>query len=329
MLSFDLLTASGELRCVDRARDPALFHAVIGGLGLLGAIVRVRLQLARVESGRLRVLPVRVRSLDEQLAVFEEHLPEAGYLVSWVDAFARGAALGRGVLHRADHLHEGEDPLGRASLQALHQDLPPRIFGVPRSLLAAGLRPFVNPAGMRLVNAAKYQSARLGDRRPFLQSHVAFAFLLDYVPEWRAAYGPGGFLQVQLFVPRDGARRSLCDLLTLCQQRALVPTLAVLKRHRPDAFLLSHGLDGWSLALDFKVPDGQRDNLFSLAHALHARTLDAGGRFYLAKDAALDAQEFARSVGPAPLAEFARLKHELDPESLFESDLSRRLRLGQ
>lgn len=329
VLSFDLLTAAGELRLVDRARDPALFHAAIGGMGLLGAIVRVRLQLKKVESGRLRVLPVRVRSLDEQLAVLEENLPTAAYLVSWIDAFAQGRALGRGVLHRADDLHEGEDPLGRATLLALHQDLPPRIFGVPRALLATGLNPFVNPFGLRLLNTAKYESARLGDRRPFLQSHVAFAFLLDYVPEWREAYGPGGFFQVQLFVPREDARRSLGELLKLCQQRERVPSLAVLKRHRPDAFLLSHGLDGYSLALDFKLPRGRREELFSLAHALHARTLDAGGRFYLAKDAALNAHEFARSVGRERLAAFAGIKKDLDPEGLFESDLSRRLEIGK
>ena len=34
---------------------------------------------------------------------------------------------------------------------------------------------------------------------------VAFSFLLDYVPNWRKAYLPGGFIQYQSFVPKETA----------------------------------------------------------------------------------------------------------------------------
>ena len=38
-----------------------------------------------------------------------------------------------------------------------------------------------------------------------------------------------------------------------CQQAGMVPYLAVLKRHRPDPFLMTHAVDGYSLAMDFAV----------------------------------------------------------------------------
>ena len=37
--------------------------------------------------------------------------------------------------------------------------------------------------------------------------------------------------------------------------------LGVTKRHRPDKFLLTHAVDGFSLAMDFKVTDGNRAKL--------------------------------------------------------------------
>jgi decaprenylphospho-beta-D-ribofuranose 2-oxidase len=103
-----------------------------------------------------------------------------------------------------------------------------------------------------------------------------------------------------------------------------VSYLGVLKRHRPDEFLLSHGLDGYSLALDFPVrPRGRRD-LWKLLHDVADLTLDAGGRFYFAKDAVLTATHCQRAFGPS-LDTFRQLKAKLDPDHLFASDLSRRL----
>ena len=74
--------------------------------------------------------------------------------------------------------------------------------------------------GMAFINAAKYRTSRLSARTRYPQCHVAFAFLLDYVPDWRLAYGRGGFIQYQLFVPTGAARECLRDVLRICQSHA-------------------------------------------------------------------------------------------------------------
>lgn len=324
VLDLDLLTPAGEVLRLSRTERPDLFHAVVGGLGLLGAITRVRLRLKRVESGRLRVEARTGRNLDELFDRFEAYLPDADYVVGWVDCFARGAQLGRGVLHAAWYLGAGEDPEARASLHVERQGLPPHIFGVPRSVLWRLMRLFTNDRGVALVNALKYRSARWQDGHCYLQSHVAFAFLLDYVPDWRLAYGLGGFIQYQVFVPHATARACLRDLLQLCQRAGRCSYLGVLKRHRPDPYLLSHAVDGWSLALDIPVPPGGRAAVWALAERLTARVLEAGGRFYFAKDAVLRPADVEQAYGREALERFRALKRELDPQGLFVSDLWRR-----
>src|ERR1051326_6897501 len=84
--------------------------------------------------------------------------------------------------------------------------------------------------------------------------------------------------------------------LRLCQRRGLGSHLGVFKRHRPDDYLLSHGLDGWSLALDFKVPR-HAQRLWDTAADLTRLVLEAGGTFYPAKDQVVDAASFARAFG--------------------------------
>lgn len=324
VVDFDLLTAGGEVLRCSREENADVFHAAIGGMGLLGALTRVKLKLKKVHSGRLRVTSLTGRNLDETFDLFEERLPASDYLVGWVDCFSRNRGLGRGVIHAADYLEPGEDPEGEELLHVERQGLPPRILGMPRSQLWRIMRFMTHDPGMRLINALKYHSSRPSHGQSFLQGHVAFAFLLDYVPNWRLAYGRGGFIQYQIFVPHAGARECLRDVLTLCQQSRHPSYLGVLKRHRPDPFLMTHALDGWSMAMDFPVSSGSREELWALTERLTERVLAAGGKFYFAKDAVLRSMDVERAYGRETLDRFFSLKRRLDPEGSFGSDLSER-----
>src|SRR2546421_12931762 len=114
------------------------------------------------------------------------------------------------------------------------------------------------------------------------------------------------------------------EILQLCRERGIVSSLGVLKRHRPDPFLLTHALDGYSLALDFRVASKGWAALAALGHEMTARVLDAGGSFYLAKDALLNREEIARVYGER-LVEFRAMKRRLDPGGGLTSDLPRPL----
>jgi len=328
VVELDLLAADGTLHTLSREREPETFRAVVAGLGLLGAVTRVKLRTKRIETGRLRVRPVRTPNLAAMFDCFAQRLPTADYLVGWIDGFAGGAALGRGLVHEANYLSAAEDPQGRSLLDNDRQGLPPSIMGVPRSVVWRFMKLFTNDPGMRLVNALKYHLPEsFGGDGSFLETHVAFAFLLDYVPNWRAAYGDAGFIQYQVFVPDSTARACLAEVLSRCRRRGVVSYLGVFKRHRPDEFLLSHGLDGWSLALDFPVRPRDPAPLRELTRELTDLVLEAGGLFYAAKDSVLDAPQFARAYGDR-LQRFRAIKRALDPDALFRSDLSRRLAIG-
>jgi len=324
VIDLDLLTTAGQLITCSREKNADIFAAVIGGMGLLGAITRLKLRLKRVHSGGLRVESRSARNLDEMFDLFEEGLPVNDYLVGWVDCFASRGAVGRGIVHVADYLRPGEDLASVESLHVENQGLPANIAFLPKNKIWHLMRLLTNDAGIRVVNAGKYCSSWREHRRSYVQSHVAFAFLLDYVPDWRLAYGPGGFIQYQVFVPHAEARTCLKDVLVLCHKAGMRAYLGVMKRHRADGFLLSHALDGWSLALDFRVTPGKRQRLVELTHALTGRVLAAGGKFYFAKDSVLDPSEVAKAYGTERLQRFAALKRRLDPDCLLSNDLWRR-----
>ena len=327
--SFVLQAATGDVLRCSREENADVFHAAIGGFGMLGCLVEVTLQLKRVHAGRLRVWAMPTRDLAENLQRLEDLKDEADYLVGWLDLHGRGAVLGRGLLHRADQLAPGEDPDGSRWLDPAMQDVPARMFGVvPKGWIWPPMWVAMHGGAVPVVNWAKYLAGfREARASPYLQTHGAFHFLLDYVPRWHWMTKPGGLIQFQPFVPRRDGEAVLRTVIERCQRARMVPYLAVLKRHRPDPFLMTHALDGYSLAMDFAVGTDPtaRAALWALCRELAEVVLAAGGRFYYAKDATLEASAFARIHGADAVERFRALKQRLDPAGVLQSDLSRRL----
>lgn len=102
--------------------------------------------------------------------------------------------------------------------------------------------------------------------------------------------------------------------------------LGVLKRHRPDNFMFSHAVDGYSLALDFKVTERNWTRLRDMCWRMNDMVLAAGGRFYFAKDSTLRPTDVVGYLHES-LPQFYKMKDRLDPEGLLTSELARRVGL--
>ncbi len=330
ILEFELMLPSGAMKRCSRRENTELFHAAIGGFGMLGCFVSITLELKQIHSGLLRITPISTADLSQMIREFEERMGTADYLVGWIDCFAEGDGLGRGLIHQANYLAPGEDPNPAQTLRVENQELPDTLMGlIPKSIMWRFMKPLVNNPGIRLTNAAKYYASLRHSRQSHLQSHAAFAFLLDYVPNWRQAYGRGGLIQYQSFVPAERADHVFRSQLTICQRRGIVPYLGVLKRHRSDPFLMTHSVDGYSLALDFKVTEHGRRALWRLAGELDKIVVEAGGRFYFAKDSTLSPASLEGYLQEERVQKFMRLKRKVDPENLLQTDLWRRVFGGQ
>lgn len=327
VVEFTALLPTGEQITCSPQANTDLFYAFISGMGLLGVFTSITLKLKHIYSGNIWVYAWATPNLRRMMDDFEPIKAESDYLVGWVDGTAGGRGLGRGQIHRAMYLPPGEDAAPAQTLKVDYQILPDTFFGlVPKSILYQFMRPFANNVGWRLVNTGKYWSSRtLSHNKKYLQSLVAFNFLLDYVPNWEKAYGSGGLIQYQSFIPKETAADALAEVLRLTQKRGLPNYLGVLKRHRPDQFLFSHAVDGYSLAMDFRVTAANRLRLQKMADELTEIVLQAGGRFYFAKDSLISSSAAARFLGADTLRRFRDFKARCDPQNLLQTELYRRL----
>lgn len=294
-------------------RDPELFWATVGGMGLTGVIVSATFRLVPIETSRMAVDTYRVANLDELMARMSDTEADVRYSVAWIDLLAKGARLGRGVLTNGEHATReqvgGDDPLayGARQLIAVPPVIPP--FGV------------INPVTVRAFNEVWYRKAPR-QRQAQLQSIAGYFHPLDFVRDWNRVYGRRGFLQYQFLVPHgeEDTLRAVIEQISAAQ----VPTfLTVLKRFGPgNPAPLSFPTGGWTLAIDVAT---SFPGLAGLLRRLDERVLAAGGRHYLAKDCHMTPE--ALRAGYPRLDEWRAIRDRVDPTGVWASDQSRRLGL--
>ncbi|RHX90673.1 FAD-binding oxidoreductase [Leptospira stimsonii] len=323
---FTFMTPDGKVLTCSRKKNQDLFFGAISGFGMLGAFLTVTIQLKHIYAGKMKVWPVVSKNLQDMYDYFEREYKNSDYLVGWVDAFASGSSLGRGQIHKAVHLKKGEDPEFPENCKLENQNLPSTFLGIiPKSWMWIFMLPFSNNLGMRLVNFAKFISGYLTNNKPYMQGHAEYAFLLDYVPNWKFMYKPGSMIQYQSFIPKENAVDAFSEILRICQKRGIITWLAVFKKHKPDPFLLTHALDGYSMAMDFPVTSGNKKKLWELAGELDETVLKFGGKFYFAKDSTLRPEIVQRAFPKKNLETFHALKKKYDPKGILETDLYRRI----
>lgn len=322
---FDILLPTGDLLTCSRTENSDIFHAAIGGFGMLGCFTSITLHLKRIYSGMLYVEGLTRPNLHETLAYFDEYLPQSDYLVAWLDAFTKGRKLGRSEIHRGKYLLPGEDPAPGQTLRVPNQHVPAEILGFfPRSALWRFQVPFWNNFGMRYVNVAKFFAAKRKGEIGYQQPHGVFHFLLDSL-DWKKPFGKGGLIQYQPFVPAENAEKAFTEILLHCQARKLPNFLTVMKRHKPDPFLISYGMDGYSLAMDFKITAKNRQRMVQLTQELDEIVLKHNGRFYLAKDSVLRPEICKAYLGSQTVAQFQALKQRCDPDHILQTNMWRRI----
>jgi len=316
VVALELILADGSHVTCSPSEKPELFWATVGGMGLTGIIGEVTLKLAPVQSAYMMVRHHAADNLEQLFQLLEDPDSDDRYTVAWIDCLASGQHLGRGVAMCGHH--------------AALDELPPD-FGNALAAKTARSRtvPFdfpawvLNPLSIAAFNALYYRREG-AKQQPFISSHDAFFYPLDALDNWNRMYGKRGFVQYQCVIPELTAFEGIRELLQELSASGRPSFLAVLKRFGAQGRgLLSFPMAGYTLALDLPIRDA---GLFALLEKLDKIVLQHGGRVYLAKDARLSAESF-RAMYPR-YDEWLKIKHAVDPQNVFSSSLSRRLKIG-
>lgn len=309
---FTIVLADGRIVKASREENSDLFYANFGGLGLLGTILTVSIQLRKISSTYFRQKAVVAKNLEEMLAAIDAADKTYTSSVAWIDSLATGNRIGRGVLTMGNLATVDELPVSLKSN-------PLKIGKRPKLNVPVFLPGFtLNTFTVRILNSIINWKQKGGNG---FFHYDNFFYPLDAIMNWNRGYGKRGFIQYQFVIPITDGHKNITEILKAIASSGCVPFLNVLKKFGKGQGLLSFPKEGYTFAIDFPITK----NLKAFTKRLDQMVLDAGGRIYLGKDAFLDEQTF-KAMYPE-FEEWLAIKKKYDPTNTYTSDLSRRIGL--
>ncbi|WP_437658838.1 FAD-binding oxidoreductase [Sorangium sp. So ce1182] len=340
-----LLTLDGQLLSLGRDEaTSALFHAVIGGLGYLGAVIDVTYRVARVAPAGT---PIRVETQATRCTSFEEL---AATLVPRPELLLRsegGIADEDGWIPQAlfsiafNTLDGSKGMILRSRYVAgTSLKLRPLLTHRPRHALRVPIEWLMRASVVSRGVWTIIDRFIFDVSRPYVDELMGYLFFMDgNVLAKRIAQTFGVHMTTvqQAFMipydpgaPEDSLRR-LAGFLSKVDEIAtrdeIPPLLLDVLHIQGDRFLLSanHGTDGFAVTLAFQASDEDSVCRIRLRLTeLSAHTLELGGRVYLVKNVHATAEHLQAMYAHA-LPEFVRLKQLVDPDGLLRNEFLERV----
>ena len=286
------------------------FWATIGGMGLTGIILEATISLIKIDTSFIKADTFICNDLDALLELMQSKDKEYSYSVAWVDSLHKKT---RGVLTCGEHARlEDLD-----NINSNHLFYDSKNLGSAPNLFPNGL---LNKFTVKAFNELWFRkSSTMGNN---IQTISQFFHPLDGISNWNRIYGSQGFYQYQFVVPNDKSYfiSKTLDKLNECSAYSF---LTVLKRFgKNNNAFLSFPQPGWTLAVDLP---GSNPKLLGVLDELDNELASIGGKIYLAKDLRQKPEVFKKTY--RSYQSWKSIKKEMDPDNLFKSDLSIRLKM--
>jgi len=300
---FRLMLPDGEIVECSKQENTELFKATCGGMGLTGVILDAKIQLKTINSQYIDQTTIKTSNLKETFEAFETYRDKP-YSVAWIDCLAKGNEMGKCLLMVGDFCDNG-----RLDYQTKKN------LSIPFNFPALALNKFT----VKAFNWLYYGKVR----KKISQQQVdidTFFYPLDAIGHWNRIYGKNGFTQYQFILPKENSYDGLDGILKAISNSGKGSFLAVLKLYGPaNDNYLSFPLEGYSLALDFKIEKG----LFELLDELDKIVVKYQGRIYLAKDVRVSKEAFEQ--GYPKINAFRALRKKYHMNEKFVSLQSQRI----
>ena len=237
---FNLMFLIVKLLLVVKLKIVELFRATCGGMGLTGVILDAKIILKKINSKHINQTTIKTKNLKETFEAFEKY-KDKPYSVAWIDCLAKGDNIGKCLLMVGDFDDDGDLDYGIKK----KLNIP---FNFPSFAL--------NTLSVKAFNWLYYGKVRKLVSKQKVDIDTFF-YPLDAIDNWNRIYGKNGFTQYQFILPIETSYIGLEEILKSISSSGKGSFLAVLKLYgKANENYLSFPMEGYSLALDFKIEKG-------------------------------------------------------------------------
>ena len=320
IISFKIMLANGTTEIIKNDNRSELFNSIVGGLGFLGLITEITLELKPIPSYMVQHQTQRIPNL-EKLVDFFYSLEENGleYAHALLNPFASGGDIGQGISDSCRFVNKQN-----CSDEKFKEFLvkKPRVYMLKPKNFWSLCKLFWNNNTNRIICDMRYRKTPTS----YTENTIPFPkyqYPHSAKPNFNLLFTPSGFFEIQTIFTRDIAIQAFTELLSLSRRFRLQPFICGIKRHKSDSSYLSFANDGLSITMNFSlnvITTEQRDEY---CKELTNIILKHEGKTYLAKHPYFSQDDFQRMY--PNYKKILELKAKYDPDFLFLSGATKRL----
>ncbi len=300
--SLKLVLANGDSIKCSREKNSEIFLTTVGGYGLTGSITGVELNSNLTRFSEKYNNYLKKGSGFESL--FNNFTNENNeYSVGWIDLLNK----------ERNWVFETSTPE--------KETVKNKVIQSKNDFEPALSLPFIGRnalQSMSYVNKIYYKIAKEGNS---VKDRKKVLYPLSFVSNTKNISKKRKIIQIQFSLPKKNEKHidNLIDVLIYKQ----VPLLCSLKKlgNNETKLNLSFIQEGWTIAVDFSYINFN----FESIRIFYKKLIELEGKIYLAKDSCLKSEEF-REMYPN-FASWSKIIRTIDPDNMFQSQMSKRLEL--
>ncbi len=315
VIELEIILSNKKILKCSNSKNIKLFRSVMGGLGLIGIVTKVKIQLKRTHS----VYETRsfiCKNYKEFIKKLYLKKNNYEYIVGWIDFFSKNKSLGRGIIFKSKKFLELKD-IYRKKLnffEFLVAQINKIIF-----IIFYKLR-LINVLNLIFFKSFFY-------KQPIkLSNYREIAYPLDFHGiNIKEVVLPDRFLEIQFIIKKKQLPNDLAKFISFCQKLKMESILTGIKIHKKNKNLLSFSDDGISVNILQTYNSSNKDKVLKNFEKLHHYIICKKYKVYICKDFFFKKKTFKKNYSQS--SEFYKIKKKYDYKNLFSSDFFQRTRV--
>lgn len=298
-----LLTSDEEIIETSREKNPELFYTTIGGYGLTGSILGLKLKNFKRKNGNLfESKIIKGNNIDDLIYSFNNSNDE--FKVAWVDLISKNKNW---VMETSKYLDKKD------KLNILYDQNKPE-FNITLPFVGKNM---LNT--MYLINKMYFSLNKTVESK--LKNQNMIFYPINNFSNTKNISKKRKIIQVQFSLPYKNID-NLADLIDLLIYNQ-VPLLCSIKEtgENESNLNLSFMQKGFTVAVDFAKSNFNENSI----RKFYKKLIESEGLVYLAKDSTLNRNEFMEMYSNFEI--WRKIVKSIDPKNYFQSELSNRLGL--
>lgn len=304
-----ILTSENKILICSRKRNKEIFFAAIGGLGLIGIILEIKIYIKKIKFSGLIIRSFKCNNIYSIKKKFEKYKKRSDFIYAWIDTTSK-RNIGRGIVFSCNYSNRYK--VNKIKNLTANKYLSKLIFFILRCIFKLDLVKILNFFYFKITN---------NFNKKFQYTEEFFNTSQNNLIDLPKLIFPDSFVEIQFIVP-EKKFSIITQFINLMHSLGLNSLITGMKLHKKSDGYLNFSDNGYTFGINCKCNSNDYEKINKLIK-LHNFLIKKKIKIYLAKDFFMKRKDIKNTY--PNFNKFIKIKKKIDKKEIFYSNFYKRI----